>query len=61
MESTSTSAGTFDWNAFWVSLGIVLVALLAHEMLLKPLIKKYSIQVIKDAELPAQGSAPTKA
>jgi len=39
-----------DWRAFWTSLATVLVALIVYAIIIEPIVKKYRIQVVTDAD-----------
>lgn len=38
-----------DWRAFWTSMATILVALVIYAIIIEPIIKKYKIQVVKEA------------
>lgn len=38
-----------DWRAFWTSMATILVALVIYAIVIEPIIKKYKIQVVKEA------------
>jgi hypothetical protein len=38
-----------DWRAFWTSMATILVALIIYAIIIEPIVKKYKIQVVKEA------------
>ena len=38
-----------DWRAFWTSLATIVVALNIYAIIIEPIVKKYKIQVVKEA------------
>jgi hypothetical protein len=38
-----------DWRAFWTSLATIVVALIIYAIVIEPIVKKYKIQVVKEA------------
>lgn len=38
-----------DWRAFWTSLATIVVALIIYAIVIESIVKKYKIQVVKEA------------
>lgn len=38
-----------DWRAFWTSLATLIVGLIIYAIIIEPVVKKYKIQVVKEA------------
>lgn len=38
-----------DWRAFWASFATLIIALIVYAIVIEPVVKKYKIQVVKEA------------